>query len=589
MGLFYYDLLDAVVRDDIEAVVVNLAREKFSSDELSYICTKTCSYKTKEILLSQANTEEDRKALFFALVKYQEVDFAISLLKNDWIVLQEADKIEVLFAAKSSRCFDGVKYLVLENDVDVSSNNKAGKCVLDGLEGDYTLRYHKGPYGQCNSENNAGAKIDIFLIQHGALQNPENIAVVESALRDFIVYAGETKESPTLFVEELCQVIIKYINHYEGETLPLGLKRLAICCALVLKDNALLERFIQKSSAEEYQWIERFLQSLVHSRVSREIEDSRHIRHAKVQYNWVYESIAGLLQDTARCIDILGGLETTLAEQYRAAGIDVSLYLRQSEPFIFFNLPWPVLKSVSRHVKTFHILNKILLEKEQKHGINQDPDAPVFFSGFVPADIASQYVKEGNIFSEYNYIGNLLHGKYSHRLQWYIILTAIEQGLINTNGLSSKELLCESTEVWTYLLDRYQALRVDNRTVGFRSPFYLHASLLLLKDKLPCLSGTLRKIYSRSIEIVSRYQTQDMPFEKICAEYDIREGSFLNVYDDGIPSEEYYRSKQKQDSIRVVYRGTDKKRYASVFFKKQRVETQENVEDSAQHLDHTYQ
>jgi hypothetical protein len=564
MGRPYYDLLEAVCADKLEEVVTNLAREKFTADQLGYVCSRSHSFKTKEVLLSQTNSEEDKKALFFALIKYHESDFAISLLKNKWVVLNEAEKIEFLFEVKENGSFEFVQYCVLENAFGIARENKFGKTILNGLGGPYGLQDDEGSYGLRDRGNNEGAKIDIFLIQRGALKNLKNVSVAEKEIRKFV----ESKKNPTSFVQELCRVIIDYIDIDQTETLSLDLKRLAIACALVLKDNTLLEKFTKKSSAEEHQWIDRFLQSLVHPPVSREIEGIRNIYHKDAQFNRVYLSIAELLQDTALCIDILGGLEARLAERYRVAGIDVSQYHQQSESFVFFNLPWPVLKNIGLHTKTHHFLNAILLEKERKHGINEDPDAPVFFSGFVPENIAGQYVKEANIFSEYNYIGNLLHGKYSHRLQWYIILTAIEKDLLKTNNLSAKQLLCESTEVWTHLFDRYQELRADNRSVGFRSPALLHSSLLLLKNELPHLSGTLRKIFSRSVQIVSARQEQETPYIRICAEYDIRESAFINIYDD-IPCDKYFESRQAD--TRVVYQG---EKSTFVFFRNRSIQKQ---------------
>lgn len=231
-------------------------------------------------------------------------------------------------------------------------------------------------------------------------------------------------------------------------------------------------------------------------------------------YSPVFNSIRELLSNPTQFLSFLDPLETALAKACdernlalapleRAGtivipqkngddGVDYFSYCLSIEDAI----PWPVFRS-SAGKKTASLLNDLLLQEERKHGINTDPSAPAYFFKFVPAEIANQFIAEGNLFNECNHVGNLLHGKYSHRLQWYVILKAIdEKYIILPPGCSVIDIFKQLPKRWTGLLDTYSH--------GFYAPHYLHAYLLSpqAEKRFPFLCSYLQKTHSNSIEKV---------------------------------------------------------------------------------------
>lgn len=75
-------------------------------------------------------------------------------------------------------------------------------------------------------------------------------------------------------------------------------------------------------------------------------------------------------------------------------------------------------------------LSTVLLKQEQKHGINtgRRADQICRFVGPVPSAPFEEFVNQGNLWEDYNYdITGLYHGRYSHRIQYYVITRAIEK------------------------------------------------------------------------------------------------------------------------------------------------------------------
>lgn len=418
------------------------------------------------------------------------------------------------------------------------------------------------------------AKRHILSVQQGGLNEAACLAAVESAAKEFlrrILSANKARKVDAL-IQQLCHEIIKQALQCKSEVFSLTFKRLALMCAIIVDDAAKIAVVIKTKSQEESACIDRTLHAFV--------DQPEHLPSCEKLDSYLnenYQAIAELLQNIPLCMRLLHDLEKQLAEKYQEAGVNLSVYHSSAEHYVFLNHPWPILDNIEKHVSTRNILNKILLRTEHKHGINLHEDAPAIFAGFVADDIAKQHIKNGELFVEYNYIGNLLHGKYTHRLQWYIVFTAIEKGLIKINA-SSKNLFCMSGIHWSYLFDRYGACysnQVAGDKHGFRSPFYFHSSLLLMTKELPCLSGTLRKIFSRSIQILVSEQREPTSFAKICAEYDFRGGRFESLYSD-IPVKEYYQRRLKQDTIQFSHQ----EKYGesgSVFFRKRLEKTDDKT------------
>ncbi len=390
----------------------------------------------------------------------------------------------------------------------------------------------------------------LLLIPQGILKNSDIINLLTLAMQKYVERISREKAAGRqAFTNDsalkLCREIINYIEN-NAHDLSYDLKKLSLLSALILQDPIILGKIAQTSSKDEPFIIDFFLKTLATPPTILIVREEKNILNASknIELGKVFLKISTLLQNTALCIKLLKSLEEKLSLRFAAAGLDPQFHLQQADDIIFFNLPWP-LKSTPDLPKTENILNSVLLEKERQYDINQDEDSPISFAGFVEEDVANQYVKNGHIFTEYNYIGNLLHGKYSHRLQWSIVITAIEEKLLDIGNISIKDLLIASANVWTYVFDRYDPWSphiLQQEHYGFSSPFYLHSALLFLKNELPCLSLTARKTFFQSLQVISQQQKQDTPITKICAEYDIQAGSFENLYDK-ISVNQYYQSK----------------------------------------------
>lgn len=227
-----------------------------------------------------------------------------------------------------------------------------------------------------------------------------------------------------------------------------------------------------------------------------------------------FSAIRELLSNKPLYLSFLDSLESALASICREHHIDLKplertgtiiVPKRNEENYDDYLLsiedaiPWPVFKGEAG-VKTQSLLNDLLLQVERENGINTDPDAPAYFFDFVPVALGNQFVSEGNLFNECNYVGNLLHGKYSHRLQWYVIFKAIEKKhILLPPECSVKDIFKQLPLYWRELVDIYEH--------GFFSPHYLHAYLLSPQaaERFPNLCRFLQKTHHNSIEkIVKR-------------------------------------------------------------------------------------
>jgi|GEM_PF-2460271 len=131
--------------------------------------------------------------------------------------------------------------------------------------------------------------------------------------------------------------------------------------------------------------------------------------------------------------------------------------------------------------KKEHVLSQVLHENEAAHGINvENGAAPMgdvpLFDGFIQPEIANRFIGDGHLFGENeNRSGFIMHGTYSHRLQWECLRRWIESGrlqlpsAIAPNGVpdadsfrkllaasvyvETKPGLSSSVSLWTKLVD----------------------------------------------------------------------------------------------------------------------------------------
>lgn len=263
--------------------------------------------------------------------------------------------------------------------------------------------------------------------------------------------------------------------------------------------------------------------------------------------------IASLLRNTALCIELLKPLNQQLSNEFQRLGLDIAGCHADPDNIIFCNLPWLGFNELYLQQRTHGILNRILLAKERQHGINEDVNSPPYFEGFIPAETAEKVIRSGYLFNEFNPAGNPLHGKYSHRLQWHIIICAVELGLIKTE-MSVKDILCGSMQAWPKTFDLYYAYEFTSfkpHPAGFCAPAFLHSSLLMLKEQLPSLSFAIRKTYFQSVQAIHLARQGELTHTRISAQVDAETAYISNFFK--MPSaEDYYAAKQSADRLKFV-------------------------------------
>ncbi|MCA9749626.1 MAG: hypothetical protein KC414_11025, partial [Romboutsia sp.] len=222
------------------------------------------------------------------------------------------------------------------------------------------------------------------------------------------------------------------------------------------------------------------------------------------KFTQVFSDIFALLCDVKLCCKILYELNKDLRDSAQSINttLDYASYIPKEYLYIedlFFPGDKPINLKLPRK---YYLLNLLLLENEQKHGINL-PDSDTLknfeagiypvptFAEFVKHENAKKIIQDGHIFHEYPFLGNsLTHGKYTHRLQWYIIMKAIELKLIDPQNLTVKQILQESVEdnkynliPWNELFDKlYQREHFGFSSVQAVNSFMLTTSDTNLQD-----------------------------------------------------------------------------------------------------------
>jgi|GEM_PF-6278493 len=255
----------------------------------------------------------------------------------------------------------------------------------------------------------------------------------------------------------------------------------------------------------------------------------------------VVESIRTVLSHS-HFLDYLDSLEEKLSKACIEKGVNFSSFTTQRTLLLYSDtsselIPWPIIV-FDKTVKTHHLLHQFLLETERAHEINLHPESPPIFWRFVPGGEAGKCIAEGNVFIEANYVGNLLHGKYSHRLQWYVIFKAIEAGKISfPEGYSLKDLFQKLPALWNPLLDLH--------TRGFNAPLFINSYFLLspeARTRFPYLSGYFKKVHSHAFHRVCSVNPS-LTLEKLTLTYAQKENAFFSLPGGPKKPEEVYPGK----------------------------------------------
>ncbi|MDR3503221.1 MAG: ankyrin repeat domain-containing protein [Legionella sp.] len=221
-----------------------------------------------------------------------------------------------------------------------------------------------------------------------------------------------------------------------------------------------------------------------------------------------FTQIAGLLAAPLQCQDLLKLLDAQIEQAQTFLGCDFSS-IQPGSGIVLESYQWPDPPEEDRpKISQGHgILRYFLREQLSKHGIETQSEL-VTFSGFVDPELANNLIASGALFKEQFLMGTaLIHGLYSHYLQWYIISRALDEKLLHfKDNLTLLDVLRASVNVkkdngelvWTNLIDfLHNGLGITHYDFG--SPQQLN-NALLHSDTLIYLRGYLLNSWYKSIE-----------------------------------------------------------------------------------------
>ena len=204
-----------------------------------------------------------------------------------------------------------------------------------------------------------------------------------------------------------------------------------------------------------------------------------------------------------------------------------------------FGLLWPVPIQTLANIHTNHLLSKALLALEQAHGINlanDDPSAPIpTFVGVVSDLVAKSVLDKAQLWNEDPRLSALFyHGKMSHRIQFYLIMKAVDLKLLDLGATTIQQLIHYLTDVklkgalaWDRVVDNIvtnynliainrsysnplfnviseQPPKIDSLSnhqpiIYACDPYYLQSYLMTVsKEKTPYLSTCITKMFNKS-------------------------------------------------------------------------------------------
>lgn len=138
---------------------------------------------------------------------------------------------------------------------------------------------------------------------------------------------------------------------------------------------------------------------------------------------------------------LLSLINEKLEGALRLQGIDPKLGDRSNQySYQFINwILYPIPNENYRRIQKKTTLEQVLIQilKDAKMG-----DKPQKWFGFVPQEVANQSIYDGNFFIESQFGIGVFHGKFSHMLQWCLLVLAIQHGVIHVDeNISAKSII----------------------------------------------------------------------------------------------------------------------------------------------------
>ncbi len=226
------------------------------------------------------------------------------------------------------------------------------------------------------------------------------------------------------------------------------------------------------------------------------------------------EQIISLLGNPKQCVSLFKELNDKIAAFQPFLNGDLSKIvpgpglLLHGSMWVPGNAPqenFPILGN------TYGLLRFLMRKKLQGHGI-ETQDELYIFAGFVNPKIANAIVENGALFKEQFLMGSaLLHGLYSHYLQWYLFSVAIEKNVITfQEEITLRDMLTAMIEVktntgsvlWSAIIDFIvspNCCNIEPNGFNLGSPHRLNSLVCSSSKELPYLSGYLLNSFYKNI------------------------------------------------------------------------------------------
>ena len=294
---------------------------------------------------------------------------------------------------------------------------------------------------------------------------------------------------------------------------------------------------------------------------SEYLESTKHTAMQKAVY-----ALRDLLADPLQCSQLLKELDAQIADFEPLLGCDFSKL--NPGPGILLSQQYIIPSESILSLKTIDTKNVLLylIQKQlTKEGINTQ-DKLYTFLDFINEQIANNLVRQGILFDESPLSGNaILHGIYTHYLQWYLFSIAIEKGTIKLDPcINLVEVMTAMVDskityqvpLWSSLIDHAEEATGDDRTDYFQfflgSPHRLN--LYLLSSPLtPHLRGYLLNEWARDITTFQSFfydsYKKEISYESLAEGFAAANEAFdgLNLQITKKMIAQFYREKQHKD------------------------------------------
>lgn len=258
----------------------------------------------------------------------------------------------------------------------------------------------------------------------------------------------------------------------------------------------------------------------------------------------LFANITFLLTNRSIIDNLLKKLDTSVKKLWDAenGNPDTTLELHNPKKYLsFVGLRWPAPTRELASNHSNHLLSRALLQIEQRHHINatyaSSAPVPTFLGVITPEDAIKILVKNKRVWNDDpNMSGIFFHGKMMHRIQFCLMMLAIESGLLDPGKMTIADIIKKLIDTkikayepfydlgWNFLIDfnisdihftkadrrnlsalaAFFPANIDNNTYGKPylfgcDPYFLHSYVMTASRKnTPYLSECVTQTFCKA-------------------------------------------------------------------------------------------